>query len=93
MHDMVQFKGNIALVRYSTFKPRELNTPYSCSDAHDVSKCMHLSASVHSKKECKQVWCYLWAVPYIQLPKKEYLSSCHLKIYLNTEVTICLIEP
>jgi len=34
----VQLKGNVALMRYSTLKPRELNTPYSCSNAHDASK-------------------------------------------------------
>jgi len=35
---MVQVRGNVALACYSTLEPRDLDTPYSCSDAHDVSK-------------------------------------------------------
>jgi len=34
----VQLKGNVALTRYSVLEPRELDTPYFCSDGHDASK-------------------------------------------------------
>jgi len=47
---MVQLKGNIALVHYSTPEPRELDSPYSCSDAHDASKgrvVYHLRTVLH----------------------------------------------
>ena len=33
----VQLRGNVALTCYSTLEPRDLDTPYSCSDAHNVS--------------------------------------------------------
>jgi len=33
----VQLRGNVALARYSTLESRDLDTPYSCSDAPDAS--------------------------------------------------------
>jgi len=35
---MVQLRGNITLMHYSMFEPLDLNTPYSCSDAHNEGK-------------------------------------------------------
>jgi len=34
---MVQLRDNVALARYSTLESRDLDTPYSCSDASDAS--------------------------------------------------------
>jgi len=34
---MVQLRGNITLVCYSTLESRDINTSYSCSDAPDAS--------------------------------------------------------
>jgi len=33
----VQLRGNVALAHYSTLESQDLDTPYSCSDAPDVS--------------------------------------------------------
>jgi len=33
----VQLRGNVALTRYATLESQDLDTPYSCSDAPDVS--------------------------------------------------------
>jgi len=53
----VQLNGNIALMCYSILAPRDLDTSYSCSDAHNASKGLVVN---HSRTDSLEYYPWLF---------------------------------
>jgi len=67
---MVQLRGNVALACYSTFKPQDLDTPYSCTNAHNASKSRVVN---HSRTDSHKNYPWLFVrVEYYKCVRVKY---------------------